>query len=74
MAPESAAAIFVAYATFLPFFAYAYHALCFMTCVVLQRARRFPGNEALQGRLGGQLRLTSYCPADEPPARFPQGS
>jgi len=47
VAPESAAAIFVAYATFLPFFACAYHALCFMTCVVLHRARRFARNEAL---------------------------
>jgi hypothetical protein len=42
VAPESAAAIFVAYATFFPFFGNAYHALCVMTCAVLRRARRFP--------------------------------
>ena len=32
--PESAAAILVAYATFPPFFASVYHALCGMTCAV----------------------------------------
>jgi hypothetical protein len=41
-APESAAVIFVAYATFLPFSAYTYHALCVITCAVLHRTRRFP--------------------------------
>jgi hypothetical protein len=34
--------VFVAYATFLPFSAYAYHALCVITCAVLHRTRRFP--------------------------------
>jgi hypothetical protein len=47
MAPESAAAIFVAYATFLPLFAYACHALCVATYVVPHRARRSPGSEVL---------------------------
>jgi hypothetical protein len=42
VAPESAAAIFVAYATFLPFSANTYHALCAITCAVPQRTRRFP--------------------------------
>lgn len=40
VAPESAAAIFVAYATFSPFFAYAYHALCAITRTVSHTARR----------------------------------
>src|SRR5260370_36935553 len=53
VAPESAAAIFVAYATSLPFSAYAYHALCPMTYAVPHRTRRVPGNERPPGGESG---------------------